>query len=314
MNELKNAEQFYAFMLERERIRLRRKAAFPRERWTTDPILKAFKFTNVKREHDRTTYLLKERMYDKHSNSSLRELLLNCAIFRFFGTVEMAEAVGWTTWETDYSSQKQRLLDLAKNRLSQKQTVFTGAYIIPNCGDSRPKHEVVADIIHGIHRAIPKIISETDDDNAEMPPSWAGVCKQLTGCFGVGSFMAKEVILDFIMASEWMPDDWETWTPIGPGARRGAARVVSEGATLLSPLSETAALGVTRKLWGLRRELWPVNYVPFSDSGSSDAQPMVELSLTDIQFQLCEFDKYMRAKLGEGRPKSVFKPTTLACR
>ena len=33
-----------------------------------------------------------------------------------------------------------------------------------------------------------------------------------------------------------------------------------------------------------------------------------KLSPTDIQFQLCEFDKYERVRLGQGRPRSKYKP------
>jgi hypothetical protein len=36
---------------------------------------------------------------------------------------------------------------------------------------------------------------------------------------------------------------------------------------------------------------------------------MVELDLTDIQFQLCEFAKYWKAKTLVGRPKKTFSPT-----
>ena len=34
---------------------------------------------------------------------------------------------------------------------------------------------------------------------------------------------------------------------------------------------------------------------------------MPELELHDIQFQLCEFDKYERVRLGEGRPKARYR-------
>ncbi|MCI0561982.1 MAG: hypothetical protein MN733_26135, partial [Nitrososphaera sp.] len=36
---------------------------------------------------------------------------------------------------------------------------------------------------------------------------------------------------------------------------------------------------------------------------------MPELELHDIQFQLCEFDKYERVRLCEGRPKSRYNPS-----
>ena len=50
---------FYAFMREREAIRLRRLEGAPPP-WTEDPILREFSFTNIKREHDKTSRLLIE--------------------------------------------------------------------------------------------------------------------------------------------------------------------------------------------------------------------------------------------------------------
>ncbi len=33
------------------------------------------------------------------------------------------------------------------------------------------------------------------------------------------------------------------------------------------------------------------------------------LELRDIEHSLCEFDKYERVRLGEGRPRSMYKPS-----
>jgi hypothetical protein len=43
---------------------------------------------------------------------------------------------------------------------------------------------------------------------------------------------------------------------------------------------------------------------------SASALPafMPELELHDIQFQLCEYDKYERVRLGQGRPKARYEP------
>ena len=35
-----------------------------------------------------------------------------------------------------------------------------------------------------------------------------------------------------------------------------------------------------------------------------------DLTLHDVQNVMCEFDKYLRVKFGEGTPKQVYKPTT----
>jgi hypothetical protein len=41
-------------------------------------------------------------------------------------------------------------------------------------------------------------------------------------------------------------------------------------------------------------------------SRTSPHLQLPRLELHDIQFQLCEFDKYERVRLGEGRPKSKY--------
>jgi hypothetical protein len=35
--------------------------------------------------------------------------------------------------------------------------------------------------------------------------------------------------------------------------------------------------------------------------------PGVQFGVTDVQFSLCELDKYLRVKLGQGRPRSKFR-------
>jgi len=287
-------EAFYKFLVARESIRLRREAGLPREEWTSDPIFKQFSFTNVKREHDRTTTLLFREFYaadlDRHLNTNWTEYrcitLLNCALFRYFGTIEMARAIGWTEGWDD--KQSLRIRSVAEIRLLQGETVFTSAYLVPNCGSTSPKHEVVAQIM-GLIWGHARHVLDTS--------SWQIMCERLCQCWGVGSFMAS---------TGWIPDDWTTWTPVGPGGQRGAGRV-RDG--VLEKIPEREALEVIRELYKARADHWPPYAAP-SILGYESNVPrrMVLLDLTDIQFQLCEFDKYSRVAEGR-RPKRNFKPT-----
>jgi hypothetical protein len=58
---------------------------------------------------------------------------------------------------------------------------------------------------------------------------------------------------------------------------------------------EPELLPNARRLHGLQEdpEVWPEGFP--------------HLNLHDIQFSLCEFDKYQRAALGEGQPKALYK-------
>ena len=100
------------------------------------------KFTNVKRAHDKTTkWFWKERL-DKHKEFPAPTILFNCALFRYFGTIEFSEAIGWIEhWPTS----AQFVKDTAKERLANKERVFTGAYVITNQGIKAPKQNVVVD-------------------------------------------------------------------------------------------------------------------------------------------------------------------------
>lgn len=286
---------FYAFMIERENIRLRRALGWPKAEWTNDPIFQTYSFTNVKREHDRTTVLLRQ-IYDEefgeavhedlgsgwrddeylNHDNVLNQLLLNCALFRYFGTIETARVIGWSKeWS------RQRRDEILSHGVGG-ELKFTAAYIVPNCGRMSPKYEIVCEIIDGIWPRTEEIVNQR---------SWERQVEILRQCWGCGAFMAKEIMLDYVLATQIFPDDWQTYTPVGPGGCRGAGRVLTGS---LVKLSEPLALEVIRHIYELRGDYWREDFV--------------KLDLTDVQFQLCEFDKMSR--VAEGRaPKRRFRPT-----
>ena len=287
---LPRAEAYFAFMVEREEIRLRKEAGL--SILTEDPILKEYKFTNVRRENDRTS---KEfaAFYKQHVTSTTRwdEILINCGIARYFGRSEFLISLGWQkTFNPD------KIIRHAQRRKADGKRVFTGAYVITNQGISAPKEEVVVErFLSGLaYKAKSLVVSINIDNKWE---TFISYMMQLNG-FGGSGFMSKEVTLDLIMATNWIPSDWNTWSPSGPGARRGAARVTGIDEPMASSgkvyfRSAPKTLEIMLELYELRHELWPVKFT--------------KLRLTDIQFQLCEFDKYERVRLGQGRPRSRYR-------
>jgi len=307
------SEQFFDFVNEREWIRKRKLAdLLASERgeipqgppWTEDPILQTYKFTNVHRHHDRTSAILREEFYAPHFYDDPADILLNCAIFRYFGTYEFARAVGWsTTHDVDW----EHIRLLAKLRLRQGERVFTGAYVITNGGIAAPKPDVVIDYyLKPLHDRIDKVIEASRGMYWEETADW--MRSNLLGFGGTG-FMTKEVLLDTTYTGFWdnivehprdgtfsFPDDWNDWTPIGPGARRGAARVLDTWpGNPKAAVSETVARGVIDDL--------VTDQIFYYDHDD-------KLVPTDIQFQLCEFDKYERVRLGQGKPRSKYRGGT----
>jgi hypothetical protein len=283
------------YMNERESIRLKKEAGAPWP-WTKDPILQTYRFTNVKRLHDRTTQWVLRNWYHPMRERPLGEQLFNCGLFRWFGTIEFACQIGWVAtdswtgkkpldWRRDVES-------TAASMLSRGDKVFTGAYIITSGGVSGPKYEtVVRDYLSPFFAQRHALAAL-----AQSSRSWQTVAEAMAKLpgFGGSGFMAKEVLQDALLTPVFAGvRDAGTWTPVGPGARRGLNRLY--GRPLRQPIPKEQALDELRDL--LRRA---PQYV-------SEHVLRLDLSLHDIQFVLCETDKYLRVKLGEGRPRSRYE-------
>ena len=278
---------FYDFMLKRENIRLNKLSGMPFP-WTEDTILQTYKFTNVKRAHDRTTKWFWENALDPHVKDPLEVQFFNCALFRYFGTIEFSEAIGgWTELWTEH---KDIIRDIAKERLRQGKKVFTGAYVITNQGIKAPKQDVVIDeFLTPLWRKLPDLVKIANETH-----SWQAVATAMMKLKGFGGtgFMTKEVLQDALHTPVFVECiDRNLWCPVGPGAKRGINRLLHR--TFNSPLKPEEGLKVMLELFAARETHWPKNYV--------------DLELHDIQFQLCEFDKYERVMNNEGRPRSKYR-------
>ena len=280
-------KRFFEFMAKREKLRLKKESGGPWP-WSDDPILNAYKFTNVKREHDRTTRWMRLNWTRPNENRPHGEIIFNCALFRYFGTIEFAEAVGWqANWNAA------SIIDTAAKRFAAKERVFTGAYIIPTLGKTGPKHEVVCNCV------LTPLWAVKDDlaSLARETQSWERVGRKMMTMPGFGGtgFMTKEVLQDVMHTPVfWNAKDRNNWCPAGPGARRGLNRVHRR--TLNTHVGEAQLLEEMISLFEAAPSQLP-DYMP-------------ELELHDIQFQVCEFDKYERVRLGQGKPRSRYWPLT----
>ena len=133
---------FIRMIMTREELRLR-KASGAQWPWSSDEILNAYKFCNVSRRHDRTTKWLHNRWIDQHAlGSEPGVVIFNIALFRAFGTVRMAETLGW---------QKQFDSDvIIPAALACDQNAFTDSYFAVRHSKERKSeeaaHELYAEI------------------------------------------------------------------------------------------------------------------------------------------------------------------------
>lgn len=282
---VKKSLRLMYYMEEREKIRRAKEAGEPYP-WTLDKVLRRYRFTNVKRENDRTTRELVAHYRRNFDSDHWAVFLFNCGIARYFGTTSFVLRLGWQT-EYDAAAMRRTARAMFKEGLK----VFTGAYMVTNCGRVGAKYDVVAGFLKGLWEHSEDIVTAIKDDK-----SWeAGynVLVKLSG-FGGNGFMAKEVLQDFLLLYNGRVNDRDTWTPVGPGARRGLNRLA--GRLLKAAQPEERWIAEVQQVYESLREWWAHKY---PRSGA--------LTAHDVQFCLCEFDKYERALSGQGRPRSLYK-------
>ena len=109
---------------------------------------------------------------------------------------------------------------------------------------------------------------------------------------GFSGFMSYEVVTDLRWTIHLQnADDIYSWANAGPGAKRGLNRIHGR------PLNQNIK---THQLTEEMKEL-------LDSSTDYLAYWVASLEMRDIEHCLCEYDKYERVRLGEGRPRAKYK-------
>ena len=267
----------FAFVSERHKIYERRTAGQSKP-WTEDTILQRYKFCNVYRELDRVTLWIRDNIREPHKSDP--QLWFALAVARYINWPDTLAEIGYPVpFKASVVCKK------LKARLERSEQVFTGAYFINSIG---PKIESVVfdrlDKLWNNRKVIDKKLSKCTD--------LAQLYEVFISQFGFGTFMAGQVIADLKHVDRWRSvPDWEVWAISGPGSRRGLNRVCER--ELKQPWNEREWLST---LYGLGRSLKP----------KLEQAGMPPIHAQDLQGCLCEFDKYERVRLGEGKPRSSY--------
>lgn len=270
-----------AFAREREAIRLRRAAGEPAP-WTQDPILAAFRFCNIHREHDRVTRWIADNWRMPHEGEV--DLWFAMVIARFINWPPTLRGLGFPVpWNP------RKFLAGMSMMSKTSEKVYTGAYMVradpETPGEPKYKYQervVFTPMWEARERLRPK---KGDTLNSYH---------MLLGQFhGLGSFMAAQVVADLKYARPLrQADDWWTFAASGPGSRRGLNRVL--GRSQDSPWSEED--------WRFEAERHRLEFNKCWEHEPLHGQ--------DFQNALCEFSKYEKVRTGEGRPRAAYKTHT----
>ena len=145
--------------------------------------------------------------------------------------------------------------------------------------------------------------------------------------FGGSGFLAKEVLMDFMNTSVCPPImDRNQYCPVGPGARRALNRLRGRprdfGLTQQQPVVENMFMDEMRTLFGTlcsRMPTWcsrlhlELHGTPPTtvDSATFCSDQFVAMWTSDVQFSLCEFDKYERIRLKDRGRVTRYVPSHL---
>lgn len=271
-----------AWVKEREQIRVKKESLAPWP-WTKDPIFQQYRFCNAFREDDKVTSWIyanwvKPNEYDP-------DLWFAMAVARNVNLPETLKELGYPVpWNRSH------FLDVMEQRRLEGVTLYNSAYMIR--ASSKKGLSKAQYLAAEVFTPLWEKRRELQPGNSETLGAFH---KRLESCFGLGSFMAAQVIADAKRVGVLRrAPDWFEFAASGPGSRRGLNRVLGRDVN-----ANWKEEGWRHALADLRKYL--VLEFNFANIPWCDAQ--------NTQNQLCEFDKYERVRLGEGRPKQKYMPT-----
>lgn len=273
-----NVNPLLRFILERHAIYRRKKFGDPKP-WTRDKILQRYRFCNVFRELDTVTIWIREHWREPHQDDP--DLWFAMVVARLVNWPDSLDAINYPVpWHPE------RFVRVLEQRKKDGEKCYTGAYMIHAGRDKTSKARYLAD----------KVLTPMWSSRKRIRP-WRGdtlasFYARLHSCKDMGSFMAGQVIADLKYAPILRhAKDWSTWAISGPGSKRGLNRVMGRN---------------KKAKW--KEADWKECLDELYDKISPK---IIEAGLPgmheqDLQNALCEWDKYERVRLGEGRPRSLY--------
>ena len=269
-------DTYWKFAYERQNIFFNRIISKSDE-YTTDPILKEYKFTNVYRVCDRVSqYLIKNVIYTEE-NLSERDLFLRIILFKLFNKIET-----WELLEERFDSIRESTFNVNKfksfldREMNQGRTLYSSAYMMASgCNEfnvTRKHHAHLLLLDKMLKDSLPEKIIESK----KMSEAYS----LLLGYPLIGRFLAYQYVTDINYSNLINFEETEFTVP-GPGARDGIRKCFSS----LGGLSESEII----KLMTDRQEYeFERLSLPFKRIGQRPLQYI------DIQNIFCEVDKYCR--------------------
>lgn len=279
----------------KERYAIRqRKAAGKGKPWTKNPILQQFRFCNVHREDDAVTRYIRQTWREPwDSDPNLWFAMVVARLVNWPDTLCDLSAAVFNGTDVKWNAKEfLREMNARKRRGVQ---VFNSAYIVSTNGKAMDKPEYLVEyVLNPLWKDRSMFTLHIKDGTFGLNDiELQALHNALTAYDGMGSFMAAQVVADVKYQSGWrQAPDWEWFAASGPGSRRGLNRVYG--------LDKDRPWGGEAKWYEALTILKDTMDPLIAKAG------VPPVHAQDLQNCLCEFDKYERVRLGEGKPRNSY--------
>jgi len=219
-------DDYWRFAAERHRAYLLRLVQ-PTPPWTDDPIISAYRFTNVFRAADRVSqYLIAEVQYGRGRSQDPIELFFRTMLFNLFKKIETWELLETALGPIDSSIDLELVSSELTTAMLRGDRIYTAAYIMPSpaFGYDKKHKNHLALLAHMLAQGLPAKLLRAR--------SLREVYEAILAYSGIGPFLAYQYAIDlnYTAMLEFREDEFVV---PGPGALDGIAKCFSDldGAT-----------------------------------------------------------------------------------
>lgn len=208
---------FYEFIYDRQLIWTKKevfKLKFP---WTTDEILRNYKFCCAYREQDKCTKYLIAKIIE-NPILSINAKIFNIILFRrfniyglfdgIFEEIENPETFKMKYWEQHLDECKKEGYKLFNDAYALSQKPFNKDYRYAD------KHIQILMSMEEIAQSIPDIAKYINEDC-----SLEDICNMLMMFNGIGPFLAHQIMVDLTYIPNLIKRDINSYVQVGPGAK-----------------------------------------------------------------------------------------------
>ena len=284
-------EVFKYFVAERYKMHLLKDVEQQPFPWTEDKILSMYRFTNVRREQDRNSKYLLSLMRE-HGNKLSLNMVCNIILFRLFNKIETMEYLdGWVDfgWYHEPS---------VRNRLShvpEGYVYFTNAYLSSGMKKEFNKY-FPAETMRVMN--IPNVVHAFRNElwnGIRFAQSPQDVIDTLKWVNGINDFLAYQIFVDLTYLDDF-PWSENEFVMAGVGCKLGLDYL----------FKSKGKLDYDELLFWLRDNC-PITREWCQEHMTDLHMEERYMNVMSLENCMCELGKYMKTKLGVGRPRSRYK-------